>query len=468
MFLKKINTYKKWALYAVPIIIFLIFNFIFDFNGLYGQDGHEYFRYSKEVKMFLTQGTAVNKMNWPVGFPLAGSLLSFTGLSVLWSLRIVSLVSLLGTLFYSNKIIKSLFNKDGSLLLILGAATQVYFVRGGYLIMSDMLCAFFMTLLFYQYIKYMRSQKLLTLFLIGLIACFAFFTRYASIPLLILPVVHSLFIFLRGLKVMFQVLLGMFFIVALIGLFYSNNQLVSLSEGIISQWDFSNFYSRIIYTENGINTNMVPNGVYAFGNFFHIGFLSFGVALIPFYRKPNTFCILILACIVLYILFLAGLETQNNRFLMLSHPLALIVLFPFFDSLMKWIKPKKIAPVFIIATLLFNGAFFFYSFNKTYRVHTLERKIISAIIELKTEVPIYCFYIDQSFPSYDLDNERRNFYYQEYDSFEQGALVIFNENKFTEQWKGHSVMNNWNRLIIQNELDTLVKLPQNWTIYRIK
>ena len=467
MFLKK-DTYKNWVLYAVPLIIFIIFNFIFDFNGLYGQDGHEYFRYSKEVKMFLTQGTSVDRMYWPVGFPLAGSLLSFTGFSVLWSLRIVSLFSLLGTLFYSKKIIEILFNKDGSLLLILGAATQVYFVRGGFLIMSDMLCTFFITLLFYKYLSYIRSQKLSTLFLIGLIACFAFFTRYASIPLLILPVAHSLFVFLRGLRVGFQVLLGIFFTGALIGLFYSNNQLISLSEEIINQWSFSNFYNRVITTENGINTNMVPNGMYAFGNFFHVGFLSFGVLLIPFYRKPNVSCKFLIACIVLYILFLAGIETQNYRFLMLAHPLVLIVLFPFFDALIKWLKSKKLASIFIMATLLFNGAFFFYSFNKTYRVHTLERKIINAIIELKTEAPIYCFYIDQAFPSYDLNNERRNFYYKEYDNFEQGALVIFNEDKFFEQWKGHSVMNNWNRLIIQNELDTLVRLPQNWTIYRIK
>ena len=467
MLLKK-DTYNNWALYAIPIIIFLIFNFIFDFNGLYGQDSHEYLRYSKEIKVFLTQGDSVDGMYWPVGFPLAGSLLSFTGLSVLWALRIVSLFSLLGTLFYLKKIIQTLFNKDGSLLLILGAVTQVYFVRGGYLIMSDMLCTFFITLLFYQYLSYIRSQKLFSLFLIGLIACFAFFTRYASIPLLILPVVHSLLIFLRGLKVLFQVLLGIFFIAALIGLFYSNNQLVSLSEGILTQWDFSNLYNRIIYTENGINTNMVPNGVYAFGNFFHIGFLSFGVALIPFYSRPNAYSKFILACLVLYVLFLAGFEIQNNRFLMLSHPLILIVLFPFFDALMTWVKGKRLAPFFIIATLLFNIAFFFYSFNKTYRLHMLERKIVNAIIDLKTKAPIYCFYIDQSFPSYNLNNDRRNFYYKEYDNFEQGALVIFNEDKFSEQWKGHSVMNNWNRLIIQNDLDTLVKLPQNWNIYRIK
>lgn len=140
---KKIQTYKRtpWLYLIVPIALLFFGVLLIDFNGLYGQDSHTYLSFAKQLKMEWLTGNKTASFFWPKGYSASGAAFSFTGLSVLWSLRIISLLALTGSLFVARSIIRLLWNKDGSLLLLLGAVTQIYFVRAGFLVMSDMLTA---------------------------------------------------------------------------------------------------------------------------------------------------------------------------------------------------------------------------------------------------------------------------------------------------------------------------------------
>lgn len=454
----------------IPVVLMIGLAMIFGFNGLYGQDSHEYLRFATEWKAAGMNPGMITEFQWPVGFPLFGIVLSYLGVPLMWSMNIVSVLAAVGILVYTNKIIELLYGKSGRLWLILAGATQVYFIRGGILVMSDMLSGFFVILTYYQLFRYRNSNQWFLIFFAFLAATAAFFTRYASVPLLVPPLIYGFLIFYRNLNgiVKFISLLVMFTLITV--LLWSNNRLLTLSAELFDQWSIENIFKISVKNADGIYFKTVPNVLYIFGNFFHIGYLSIGVLLIPFYKycKPAFQERTILIGLTLYFLTIIGLQTQNYRFLILSHSLVLILLFGAFNRLHELLSIRKFSSLFIAGVLLFNTAFFYYSFRKTYAVHHAEKQVTDALKKLNHKGIIYAFFVDQSFPSYGVNNEVKNLYLETYTNFESGALVVYNSAKFEEQWQGTRVESNWKYLKDNFELDTVVSLNDNWRIYEIK
>jgi len=94
------------------LVLLALLNFAFSFNGLYGQDAFEYFRYTKELRTYWLGGSKPETFFWPEFFPLLGSLLSLIVSNVVLSLQLVSLLSFFGIIFYTKKFnIIQLFDK---------------------------------------------------------------------------------------------------------------------------------------------------------------------------------------------------------------------------------------------------------------------------------------------------------------------------------------------------------------------
>lgn len=457
-----------WLYVVVPVVLLFLGTLLIDFNGLYGQDSHTYLRFTKELKTEWFTGTEAASFFWPKGYSAAGATLSLIGLSELWSLRIVSLLALTGSLLLARAIIRFMWNKDGSLFLMLGAATQIYFVRAGFLVMSDILTACLIMAMIYAYLRYLKEPSLRWIIGVFFFATLAFFTRYACVPLLLIPVTHTIIRWLKQQTLFFRIGSLVIAIGVASVFIYWNNNLLMESAYRLGNWSMGHFFALEFVSRDGVTINTVPNVFYIFGNFLHFGFLSIGVLLLPFYKSldKNSYRLLLIAGI--YLLFLGGIETQNYRFLVVTHLVVLIALFPGFEACLEWMKKRRLSVLLIIGTVLFNCAFGVYSFRKTLAAHLLEKEVVMAVkAEVKNE-QIYSFYVDQSFPSYGINNPVHNFFMADYDTFEKGALVVFNETQFSEQWKNHRVMRNWNRLKENYDLDTLQRLTDNWYIYRIR
>lgn len=457
-----------WLCLVLPVLLLFFGTLLIDFNGLYGQDSHTYLLFAKQLKTRWLTGTETASFFWPKGYPASGTVLSFTGLSMLWSLRIVSLLALMGSLLVARSMIRLLWNKDGSLFLLLGAATQIYFVRAGFLVMSDMLTTFLILAMLYAYLRFLKEFSWRWLLMVFFFATAAFFTRYACVPLLLIPVSHSVILWLKKQTVMIRIITwGVVFGLTTVFIYWNSNLLVE-SAYRLGNWSLSHFFALEFVSRDGVATNTVPNALYIFGNFLHVGFLSIGVVLLPFYRSLDRKSGHLLLIAGIYLLFLGGIDTQNYRFLVVTHLIVLVALFPAFEGGFLWLKKRKLAVLLVIGVLLFNSAFGFYSFRKTYAAHQLEKEVVMTVKATAKHETIYSFYVDQSFPSYGINNRVCNFFMDDYDSFEKGALVVFNEAQFKDQWKHHRVMRNWNRLKQQHDLDTLQRLTDNWYIYRIR
>lgn len=453
----------------ILVIVFLAVVIIggTNFNGLYGQDSHEYLRFAKNIKNSISGNEVLTTLFWPKLYPIIGAIIGLTGLPMIAVMQGISIIAFIGTILILKKIIALVYEKDATIYLLIGAITQVYFLRGGFLVMSDMISCFFITCTLYFFHKSQHKRTVYNVGFIILFALFAFFTRYASAIILLPVITFSMVQFIRQLPNLTRWIVLISGSCIAIFIIYLNNHFLVESSFRISEWSVKNFFSKELIGRDGVSMHTVPNGLYIFGNFFHFGYLSIGVLLLPFYGKINVKRIETTS-ILIYLLFIGGLATQNYRFLLILHPFVLILLFPAFIALWQWLQQHKLSAVFIMGVLIFNCCFFMYSFSKTLQAHHIERMIVKEIKRLNSDAPIYSFYVDQSFASYGINNQVYNFYYQEYDTFEKNALVVFNEGAFKDQWKGHPVMNNWNRLHDNYSLDTLVKLQSNWRIYRVK
>ena len=109
---RKITGKSEIAWVVVVLLFFVIIRFGLGFNGLYGQDAHEYLRFGKALHQFFLTGANPGDYIWPVNFPLYGALLSLLLSSVNFSMQILSVFSFIGILLYKLKILKLIFPGD--------------------------------------------------------------------------------------------------------------------------------------------------------------------------------------------------------------------------------------------------------------------------------------------------------------------------------------------------------------------
>lgn len=459
---------KSLLPYGVLAAIYLVVIVVFDFNGLYGQDSHEYLRFAKELKQSFMLGTAPGYFHWPKFYPVLGAIVSYSGISVLHAMQFISILACFGTIWLAQRSIQLMNGTKGVWLLLLGACTQTYFMRSGMYVMSDALCAFFVMGVFYLYLRLLQKNAVKFYLLMILLSALAVYTRYASIPILIVPIIHSTYQVLVGVRAYTRIGLATLLFV-LIGLSFTFNE--HLSKQIIehlSEWKISNLFHRTHYREVRLEVNLVPNIIYIWSNFFHVGFLIFGFLLVPWIKKWSWNYRGLWIAILIYLVFIGGLEIQNQRFMVLSHMPVLLLVYPGFAELWDWLRSRKLQLLFTIGVFAANLSFFYYSFSKTYKVHRIEKEISEQLMKYDHDVWIYSFYVDQSFSSYGLTNHTENLWLMEKPEFIIGSLVVFNEEKFKVSWSDHRLMHNWKKLNEDHELQVLDTLRDNWKIYRIQ
>ena len=436
----------------------------FDFNGLYGQDSHEYLRYSRALKEMSSSGIDPGDFFWPKLFPVFGAIFSFSGISINVSLQLISLGSILGAFYFFQRVLQKLYSNSGTWFLLLAAATQVYFIRSGLFVMSDALATFWLMGLLLFYLKFRETRELkFFLYIIGFSVA-AIFTRYAAMPLIAIPLLHAAWMLISKWSLAVRIVLISVFVASGLTLLFINNQAIELIGGFATSWDVRHLFQRNFIYDSYPQSYWVPNGLYILSNFAHVGFVSFGILLVFWWRQWNFQLRFIWIGVLVYLVFLGGIGFQNQRFMVISHLWVLVLLFPSFVSLQHWLRERKIWAVFVACVLLFNSAFFYYSFSKLFAMHSLEKEISFAVNELDDNPTIYAFYITPSLKSYNVPNPTIDLW-EDNLTFEKGSYVVFNVEQFgtTER-----VMRNWRKLEKEFNLEIIDELPENWKIYRIQ
>jgi 4-amino-4-deoxy-L-arabinose transferase-like glycosyltransferase len=175
-----ISKHKLLLLIGITVLVFILMLLI-DFNGLYGQDSHEYLRYTKHLKSSLVNLRIPDNYFWPVMYPLIGSILSLSSIPEAYILQFISIFAYVVTAIYIIKTLEILYKRSSLIYVIIFFLLSPMVFRLGSEIMSDMLCLSVLTTGFYHLLKYDSLKKFNNLLYSVFLFSLAFHSRYVSI-----------------------------------------------------------------------------------------------------------------------------------------------------------------------------------------------------------------------------------------------------------------------------------------------
>ena len=467
------NKYKS-ILLLTTIILFIIIRYILDFNGLYGQDAYEYLRYTKALHVYFKTGIQPGDFFWPLYYPIAGAFLSFLIESEI-ALQIITIACLSISTYYVIKLIHLLyptkFNPFIYVLIFFTLSPMVF--RLGIITMSDMLSTTCILLSFYNAITYYRNKTIKHLFFLVGFSVSAIMTRYVAFVVLLplgLYTLHSIVKEKKALKYIPLLLILMLFLLLPHFIIRTENTTQFLKHDWLTQWSFLNFFKSSFTTADGISKNSLLNILYAFSSLFHPRYIFIGIILFPSYLKTKTFTsetILIIISILLYNFFLAGIPFQNSRFLLLSFPLLIVILYPAFSHLIDKIESHKKKFYIILILFLIQIVLCMLSLKPIFERNRLEKDIALQLKEYQKNT-LYSFDIDIALEGQGLNFKYKNLWLKKYTSFKTNALVLFHPSRFKPQWEGQNPILNWNKLNQDYDLRIIKKLPDGWILYKIQ
>jgi len=209
-------------------------------------------------------------------------------------------------------------------------------------------------------------------------------------------------------------------------------------------WSIMNWFKSGFHGINGYQSYHQPNIIYVFYNFFHPAYLFCGIVFLFFLKKQDFSTLVskwLLFSILVYALFLAGFDSQNMRFLILSFPLVLILLFPAFERLVGFLIRKKLFYGVMVCIFLLQIIFAGYSFTSVYNSNKNDRDIVKAI-QVYPGKTVYTFEVDGIIQAYQLHNKSVNIWYKPITSIQPNSLLVLNPDKIRTQFKGQIVEQN--------------------------
>ena len=230
-------------------------------------------------------------------------------------------------------------------------------------------------------------------------------------------------------------------------------------------------FSRTFDSDMGQFQFTLPNILFVFDPFFHPGFWFFGLPLLFFFRqfRWHRDTVLIATCIFVFLIFIAGMASQNNRFFVVIMPLAALFAYPLFYRLMSRLKqwnPSAVLPVYsilLVAQLGLCG----YAFTKTYDASQKERTIATAFEELSGKT-VYSYGIDQSLRHYNKNNTFISLYLQDGLNPEAGTYFLFDHSWLgNSQVKGLFQVKLWRQLSKANRLRSVQRIGTSWELYEV-
>jgi len=468
----KPKTAEVFYLLFLPMVIALSLGWMYGFNGLYGQDAHAYFGYSLELVNYFEGGSFPSHFFWPVFYPLFGASLGFVFGHTLVMLQLISALGMGLTVFFSYKLFQLNIKKEKYVpYFFVFLVLCPIVLKSAILIMSDMLCLGLIMGSWYYTFLFEKNKKGWLILPAAAFAILAVNTRYGAAVLLFVPLYVIIKTVLKE-KQWLYLGLGILTIAFLsIPHFFlkSNDPVGFVGHSWLTNWSLLNPFQRNFETNEGIFNYLFPNIGFVMYSFFHPLFFSMGAILLFFIKPKEDFLAhkYIAIALGIYLLFLAGIPYQNKRFLLLAMPFVTILFLPSFKRFFKLVREKvKVEMMFFVVIIFSQIVFFTYSFINVYQRNKLEKEIAFVIFKYPQK-HLYGFDMDISLNSYGVDKNIHNMWVEEYPKFIRNSLVIFNEEKFAQQWKGKAPMNNWKMMNEKYEIRKVDSFKEGWNLYEL-
>lgn len=477
-------TAKSLLAYLLPALLFTgaaLLSYLLNFNGLYGQDAHEYLRQSKEWFAWLSTGApraqTLGDIQFSIGYPLAGALVRLVVGDAVLSLQIVSWLSFMAAAFLLNRLLLLLAHgsreDSRAVFVFLGLALAPVALKAGLTDMSDALGLALCLASFFFGLRWIEQENGRDVLFMALFMALAVSTR-AALMALLLPLAAGVGWFLierrRWGWLLVALLTGA--AVLLPQCLQSGNVLSQHSQ--IASWSVAHFFQREFNDVNGgISRYWLPNIVYLFSPVFHPGFCLLLPGLLLLGKRTDVVLPakrILFGCLIAYGLLLGGLSHQNIRFLLPAYALLLLILFPAWDRMYCYgfYFFKKLTWSILAAALLLQTAFATKMLWPIVQRNRLEQQIATQIrLQLKPGAVLYAFDMDVAMRTYLPDTQIINLWIKRYGTFADGDYVLYNEPVILKQWADKNPVLNWEDMQQTHGLQLTQNLPGGWKLYRL-
>lgn len=457
------------------LIIILVSQLLFGFDGMSGQDPYAYASFSNNMLSFFAREEALEPFYWPQLYPFLGTVFSLGVFKVEWVLQFISMFSLLGSGYRLMQVVALKFtpNKTAQIIVFFLFVLTPYTLRQGLLTMSDSLNLFLLLSSLYYLLKYENTETFKSILLSFILLGLAFNTRFVS---LIFALPFGLY-FLRILisnKKWIHILAGagllIFVVIHYLIVFYAPEVKV-LRFPWYGDLSISNLFLSEFETPNGIQSYSFMNIVYILKPFFHFRFnillfplLLLSIIKLKTFKSKNAYILIVVSWLI-YNLVLAMFPLQMDRFLIISYAFSILLCIPAINWLVDSYKQFKVLGLILLLTgalgMLMVSV---YSMKVIYRRNQLELKITDYLIE-KDINALYSFDMDVALNYRIKEMNNINLWKDRIEDFNEAKFVLFNESKFEIQWESENPMENWNKLNHDKKLKIEKEFSQGWTLY---
>ncbi len=386
------------------MLLSLLFGFIIyvliHFNGLYGQDAHEYFFRANQIREILFGDThlAITGQKISLAYPSMGAIIGMV-LPLPLGMQLLNIFFYLFTLIFTALLVSRIYGLPAYhkpviiyVLLILGF--MPYMLRASYTVMTDISVGFFIVL---SYWAVARCQKI-RLFNLGILffsVLGALIIRPQVLPILVPLAIYVLYLLAIKEKkyVLLLVVASLLSVVVLLINLYSYNLWSIVTENeFLRHWHLSNFYRSIIYLNGEEYTRSFPNIVFYAGALFKFPFFGICVFLIPFvsfrlWRHPLL--LVAIVGILLYVVMLCGLAFQNHRMLVVVMPMVCVLFFSGFHYIYNRMVNKPFWLAFLFFNMFIAQSFFCLTAFKEVRAYNQsEIRVVESLNSLIKELAI--------------------------------------------------------------------------------
>lgn len=458
--------------------------FALHFNGLYGQDAHEYLRLSRAYFQhfqgieYVPEGRG--DAAFGVGYPLAGALLQFLGLGAAQGLQAVSALTAGAALWLFDGCLRALSAgaHRWSRWLYAGVALagSAYFVRAGLSAMSDALGLALALGAFRYGLRAVERRHGRDAVWAAVFAGLAVLTRF-SLAALMLPLAAGVAWAFRRRRREWGWLAGAIgaglLTLAPHFLLKMNVPASPFAHSLLQGWSPLNLFRAEFSNANGTVDYGWPNLLYALFPLAHPGFLL-PLPLLFLMAKKTDFLLpakrVALGCLSVYLFFLGGVPHQNLRYLLPAYALLLLLLFPAWDRFVSYglYFFKKITLGLLALGIVSQVYFTVKILTPVVARNRLENEAAGRV---KKVVPagafIFAFDLDIALKSYLPEMRFQNLWERRYGDFPPGSFILFNEPRLRGQWQGRNPMLNWDFAVQNFDLREAAALPGGWVLYEV-
>ena len=480
---KFIRSYSLLSAELVLIVLLSSVAIAFHFNGLYGQDAHEYLRMMREMQDVFFHGGKMSHTIFPVMYPLIGFFLyEITGNDFI-AMQLISIISFAIAFHFLKKLLSLMYAEGKATIIYLSLffALSPYVLRFSVLSMSDMLCMMFISVATFYATTFFVQKKNSGAALSFIFCLSAVATRYAAI-IIIIPILifvswnlirrkQWLFLFLSLVLAIIPLLPDLLLRNRLLFFQFSGERFFNDYGSNIYSWSVLNFFRRNFLNADGWQHYTVWNILYTISNIIHPAFLFAGVAFLFFVKKKDfssPLIILFTVIVCLYALVIAGFPYQNNRYLLQTFPFVMVIFFPaFIRCHQKFFKKKEIRISIFSMVAALQLFLFFYSSKALYQLNQTEQEIAVALRKFPNQT-IYTCSINGALQSYHVQNTIVDLYSEKIDEVKLPALLLFNQVEFSDHFRNKNPMINFSFLQSNFNLLPLQSFEGGWQLFEVR